>query len=52
MMKKDDIGTLVSIVGRSGAVDALVGSDMVKVEDLKKLAKELAIERSSNEGNL
>ena len=47
-MKKDDIATLVSIVGRSGAVDALVGSDIVKVEDLRSLAKELAIEKASS----
>ena len=47
-MKKDDIATLVSIVGRSGAVDALVGSDMIKVEDLRRLAKELAIEKASS----
>ena len=48
MIKKDDIATLVSIVGRSGAIGALVGSDIVKMEDLKRLAKELAIERASN----
>ena len=47
-MKKDEIATLVSIVGRSGAVDALVGSDLVKVEDLRRLAKELTIEKASS----
>ena len=48
MMKKDDIAALVSIVGRPGAVHALVGSDIVKIEDLKRLAKELAIEKVSS----
>lgn len=47
-MKKDDISTLGSIVGRLGAVHALVGSDLVKMEDLRRLAKELAIERASS----
>ena len=47
-MKKEDISTLISIVGRLGAVHALFGSDLVKMEDLRKLAKELAIERASS----
>ena len=47
-MKKEDIATLVSIVGRPGAIHALVGSDIVKMEDLRRFAKELAIEKASS----
>lgn len=40
-MTGDDVTKLVSLVGRSGTVHALVGSRMVKIEDLRTLAKSL-----------
>ena len=40
-MTRDDVASLVSLVGRSGTVHALVGSRMVKVEHLRRLAKSL-----------
>ena len=40
-MTRDDVANMVSMVGRSGTVHALVGSRMVKVEHLKRLAKSL-----------
>lgn len=40
-MTRDDVAKLVSLVGRSGTVHALVGSRMVRVENLRTLAKSL-----------
>ena len=43
-MNKDDISKLVSIVGRSGAIHALIHSDIVKIEELRELARNLNLE--------
>lgn len=43
-MNKDDVSKLVSIVGRSGAVHALIRSDVVKIEELRELAMNLGLE--------
>lgn len=46
-MNKDDISKLVSIVGRSGAIHALIHSDVVKIEELRELARNLNLEMIS-----
>ena len=46
-MNKDDISKLVSIVGRSGAIHALIHSDVVKIEELRELARNLDLEMIS-----
>lgn len=42
-MDAEDVATLVSLVGRTGAIQALVCSETVKADDLKCLAKTLDI---------
>lgn len=46
-MNKDDISKLVSIVGRSGAIHALIHSEVVKIEELRELARNLDLEMIS-----
>lgn len=43
-MNKDDVSKLVSIVGRSGAVHALTHSDVVKMEELRELARNMDLD--------
>lgn len=42
-MDARDVATLVSLVGRTGAIQALACSDVVKVDDLRHFAKTLHI---------
>ena len=43
----ENISTLVDIVGRSGAIGALLSSDEVKVNELRELANRLGLETTS-----
>ena len=47
VMDATDVETLVSLVGRAGAIQALVCSEIVKADDLKCFAKTLDIPVSS-----
>ena len=42
-MNAGDITALISLVGRTGAIQALVYSDIVKTDDLRSFAKTLGI---------
>lgn len=42
-MKADEIGTLVALVGRAGAIQALSCSEIVKADDLRCFARTLGI---------
>lgn len=46
-MNADDIGMLVSLVGRAGAIQALSCSDVVKADDLRCFARTLGISIAS-----
>lgn len=43
VVNAQDIGTIVSLVGRAGAIQALSCSDVVKADDLKCLARALGM---------
>ena len=43
---EDDVTNLVSLVGRSGAIHALAGSDTLSVSDLRKLGRSLGLTTS------
>ena len=45
---KDDITNLVSLVGRSGAMHALAGSDTLSVNELRKLGRSLGLATSKS----